>query len=231
MKQTRSLRTIAALVTIASLAVVASAAPASAAARLKADYRFEKNLASSAGTVAKLERVGTGDEFLRRRIDGVGDGVWKWPEGSGLLLGDARPAVGPGPGTYTFVMLVRLDAVDGYRKLIHFGPIDDDQGFYVHDHDLYPYDLAESSAVVKADRWYQIALTRDASNMIRAFVDGKRVLRVADPTGTQVLGPDNFLRFLIDDEGTTTEESGGMIARLRIYNDALTPKQIAHLSH
>jgi hypothetical protein len=209
--------------------LVAGVSSASAATKLTADYRFEGSLKSAAGSVAKLVREGPGGTFLTKRVKGSRDGVWQWPEGTGLRLDAAHLAVGPDKGTYTFVMLLRLDAVDGYRKLIHFKGINNDDGVYVDDGTLYPYDLAYSDAVVEPLTWYQIVVTRDSTDMVRVYVDGTRVLRVADPAGSQVLGPDDVLRFLRDDEGTMTEESGGMIARLRIYNDALTAAQVGHL--
>ena len=218
-----------ALSLIVSGVLLASASPASAAAKLKADYRFEGSLKSSVGSVTGLVREGPAGQFLIKRVKGSKEGVWKWPQGTGLRLDGAHLAVGPGKGTYSFVMLVRLDAVDGYRKLIHFKDLSDDNGIYVDDGTLYAYDLDYSAVVVQPLVWYQIVVTRSATNSVRTYVDGTRVLRVADPTGTQVLGPDDFLRFLLDDEGTMDEETGGMIARLRIYNDALSATQVRNL--
>ncbi len=217
------------LALICSGMLIAGASPASAAAKLKADYRFEGSLRSSAGSVAPLLREGPAGQFLIKQVKGSKEGVWMWPQGTGLRLDAAHTAVGPGKGSYTFVMLVRLDAVDGYRKLIHFKGLTEDDGIYVDDGTLYAYDLAYSDAVVQPLTWYQVVVTRDAADVVRIYVDGARVLRVADPLGTQVLGPDDFFRFLRDDEGTMAEESGGMIARLRIYNDALSAREVQHL--
>lgn len=229
MKTHRSLTTTVVLVMITSMAVASTAS--SAGAKLKADYRFEGNLKNSVGSAAKLVREGPGAEFLTKRVKGSRDGVWMWPEGTGLRLDGARKAVGPDRGTYTFVMLLLLDNVDGYRKLIHFKDLAEDDGFYVDDGTVYPYDLDYSADVVQPKTWYQIVLTRDSEDVVRVYVDGTRVLRVDDPEGTQVLGPDNFLRFLRDDEGTETEESGGKIARLRIYNGPLSGKRIQDLPY
>ncbi|MDH5223731.1 MAG: LamG domain-containing protein [Actinomycetota bacterium] len=229
MKRHLSFAATVTLTLIVSVALVSTAS--TAGAKLKADYRFEGSLRNSVGSAAKLTREGPGAVFLHKQVKGSRDGVWSWPEGTGLRLDGARKAVGPGKGTYTFVMLVRLDNVDGYRKLIHFKDLADDDGFYVDDGTLYPYDLDYSAVVVQPATWYQIAVTRDSSKVVRVYVDGARVLRVADPTGTQVLGPDNFFRFLRDDESTATEESGGMIARLRIYNGPLSGKRLKNLPY
>lgn len=225
----RSRTFVVVLSLIVSGSLIAVASPAFAVAKLKADYRFEGSLKSSVGSVGGLVREGPAGQFLIKRVKGSKEGVWQWPVGTGLRLDGAHAAVGPGKGTYTFVMLVRLDAVDGYRKLIHFKDLSDDNGIYVDDGTLYAYDLAYSDVVVQPLTWYQVVVTRDATEVVRIYVDGTRVVRIADPTGTQVLGPDDFFRFLRDDEGTMDEESGGMIARLRIYNDALTATQVRNL--
>ena len=212
------------------IGVVLSSQGATAVAKLRADYRFEGNLRSAVGTVGKLVEEGTGGVFVTRRVLGSRQGVWRWPEGTGLLLNEAMPAVGPDADDYTFVMLLRLDSVGSYRKLIHLGAIGDDDGFYVYDRALlaYPQDV-ESERAIQRDVWQQVVITRDAEGKERFYVDGDLVLREADPDGDQVLGPDGFIRFPIDDEGTMDEESGGMIARLRIFNDALSARQVRRL--
>ena len=121
---------------------------------------------------------------------------------------------------------MRLDNVDFYRKLIHFGGLNNDDGFYVDDGTLYAYPRDDSHDVINADHWYQLALTRNAEGKVHAFIDGKRVLSVGDPNHTQVVGANDFLRFVIDDESTQTEESGGQMARLRIYDQALTDRAV-----
>lgn len=127
-------------------------------------------------------------------------------------------------------MLVRLADVDGYNKLIDFDNLQVEEGLYVDTGYLDVYPLEESDeAVVKDGRWRQIVLTRDGSERVKGYVDGDREVTVDDPTKSQVLGADEFLHFLKDDESTGDEESAGMIARLRIYSDALSDKKIRNL--
>lgn len=201
--------------------------PLAASANLKADYRFEGDLKSSTGGVPKLVKQGAGD-FVKQQVKGSHQKVLKYEEGTCLRLGDARKALGT-PGTYTFVLLIRLDSVGGYRKLIDFDNQQQDAGLYVDDKTLHPYDLDYSDEVIKRDRWYQLALTRDGDGDVRGYVDGDRVVKAGDPAEDLVLGPDEFLHFLCDDETQGDEESGGMIGRLRIFNDALSDKQIHKL--
>jgi Concanavalin A-like lectin/glucanases superfamily len=215
---------------LVAIVMVLGSLGATAVAKLRADYRFEGNLRSAVGTVGKLVEEGPGGTFVTKRVLGSRQGVWKWPEGTGLRLNDAVKAVGSATEDYTMVMLLRLDSVGSYRKLIHLGAIDDDSGFYVYSRTLlaYPQDV-ESTRAISRDVWHQVVITRDDEGKERFYVDGDLVLRENDPDDEQVLGPDGFIRFLIDDEGTMDEESGGMIARLRIYNDALSAKQARKL--
>lgn len=213
-------------------AVGSVALPAPAAVKVprpKADYRFEGSLKSSAGKQTRLVKEGPGVKLVRKAVLGNRERVLSWPEGSGVRLNKAGRVLGSNTGTYTFVMLIKLKKVDDYRKLIHFKDLLEDNGFYVDDGTLYAYPTDYSAEVVRAGRWYQIALTRDAAGMVKAYVDGKRVLVVDDVDGDQVLGPDGFLRFVRDDEDTETEESGGLMARLRIFSKPLTGKQIRKL--
>ncbi len=83
--------------------------------------------------------------------------------------------------------------------------------------------------LVKDGRWYQIVQTRNRNDKVAAFLEGRKRVGAPDPTGTQALGVDGFLHFLSDDEVTGDEESAGMIARLRIFNDALSAKKVRKL--
>lgn len=218
-----------ATIAIAAIALsLAMPALAGAAAKLKADYRFEGNFKSSAGTVPNLKKVGPGGAFVEQRVKGSREGVWKWPEGTGLRLEQAGKAFGSTPDRYTVVMLVNLDDVDGFRKLIDFNNLQSDAGLYVEDGRLYPYSLDYSGMLVKPGRWHQIAITRGRKGTVNGFIDTDRVVSAKDPAKDLVMGADKILHFLIDDSGGT-EQSGGRIARLRIYDDALGPRKVKAL--
>jgi hypothetical protein len=209
-------------------AALALALPALAgAAKLKADYRFEGNFRSDAGNVPKLDKVGPGGEFVKKRVKGSRERVWRFPKGTGLRLEKAGLALGDDKGDYAFVMLVKLNDLKGYRKLIDFDNLQADAGLYVYYGSLLPYDLAESQPAILFGPWVQIVMTRNASGNVKGFVDGRRVVSVDDPGNTQVVGADSVLHFLLDDGGD--EQSGGQIARLRIYDDALSARRVRDL--
>lgn len=220
----------------AGLAVAASLAPAVASAgSLSADYKFEDSFKSAVNGASALSPEGPSricppcEEFDRVKVKGKKQGVWRWPEGDGLRLGNAEKLFGDGGKTYTISMLVNLDTVSGYRKMVDFADFEEDYGWYVYSESLYPYDLGDfdySKEKVQAGEWRQIVFTRDGSGFARGFVDGKQIGKDRDPN-KEVALHGNKLHFLIDDGAG--ENTGGMIARLRIWENALDPDRIKDL--
>lgn len=218
-------------VAVAATAIAVMAmAPAGASAKLRADYRFEGNFKSSVGNVPKLTKEGLGGEFKRQRVGRKRQGVWKFPEGTGLRMGQALKALGGGGTRYTFVMLVRLAEVDGYNKLIDFDNLQADGGLYIDDGALDGYSLDEEEPVViQPAKWVQVALARSSDGTTRGFVNGKRIWTAPDEDPDLVLGIDEVLHFVMDDESTGTEEAAGSIARLRIWNNPLSNRAVKNL--
>lgn len=207
-----------------------------AAAQPSADYKFEDAFTSSVNGAPALSPEGPirmcppCQEFDRVKVNGKKQGVWRWPEGDGLRLGKADKLLGHGGKTYTIAMLVNLDAVEGYRKMVDFEDRTEDYGWYEYSESLYPYDLSDfdyDKQKVQAGEWRQIVFTRDGRGFARGFVDGKQIGKDRDPN-KEVALHGNKLHFLIDNEGGT-EQSGGMIARLRIWENALDPKEVEDL--
>jgi len=208
-----------------------------AAAKPSADYRFEDTFASSVNGAAALVPEGPVricppcEEFVRTRVHGKRQGVWKWPEGDGLRLGNADRVLGHNGKTYTISMLVNLDTVSSYRKLVDFYNRDQDEGWYVYDEGLYPYDLDDfnyNKQRIDAGKWHQIVMTRDGDGVVRGYVDGEVLDKDKDKDKQVANGSIDKLHFLIDNEGGT-EQSGGMIARMRIWENALDNAQVKNL--
>ena len=222
---------------ISAMASFALLAGTAAAAKPSADYRFEGNFRSAVNGAKDLAPEGPVrvcppcEEFDSENVQGKNDGVWRWPEGDGLRLGKAGKVLGHGGKTYTFSFLVNLDATSSYRKLVDFEDREEDEGWYVYDESLYPYDLDDfdySQQVIQAGEWHQIVLTRDGRGFVRGYVDGELLGKDRDPNKHQALGNADKLHFLIDDGGS--EHSGGMLARLRIWENALDKRQVKDLS-
>ena len=219
--------------------LVGLAGPASAAT-LVADYQFQNTLESSSGgpALAEFSRKGTTAEFVTDSVMGVDRTVWDWPESHGLVLQSANNYIG---NFYSIVMLVKLDEIAGYNKLIDFRHFSDsDSGLYVQDSNLHAYGCGGSSTSnpISSSTYHQIVMTRDTSKRVRLYVDGAEVLDGAryDTQDGCSMGAATAVHFLVDDEYTCStpeatgcEEASGRLARLRIYNGALTPAEVAGL--
>ena len=219
---------------VSVIGVFFAVAGVAGAAGPSADYRFEGNFRSSTGVARNLDPVGPlracppCAEFDKEKFHGERQGVWKWPEEDGLRLTKADKVLGHGGRTYTFSFLVNLDTVDGYRKLVDFDDREADEGWYVDDESLHPYSLKDfEKKRIQAGRWHQIVLTRDGEGFVRGYVDGALLGRAKDRDKDLALGPQDTLHFLMDDGGS--EQSGGMIARLRIWENALDNRQVRRL--
>jgi hypothetical protein len=124
-------------------------------------------------------------------------------------------------------MLVRLDSVDGYRRLIDFKNATADQGLYVYGGELVFYNVAEArGGRVPANSYVQIALTREPGGAVSGYIDGVRQFLFTDSDGLAIISPANVLRFFRDDG---SEHSSGAVARIRVYDHALSPQEIAGL--
>lgn len=207
--------------------------PAGAPAALTADYRFEGNLRSSVPGVSKLAVDGPGPVgFSEEQVRTSEQGVLTWPEGTGLRLDDARDALGGAKGDYTITMLVNLDDVSAYNKLIAFKGPNSDDGLYAYFGGLYPYGPSRdeyTEDVFEAGKWVQITLARNREGKLKCFVGKELQVRVGDPDRTHVVNNAESLIFLRDDVVGGTEETGGRIARLRIWDNALSDERIEDL--
>jgi hypothetical protein len=203
----------------------------------QADYRFNLNLKSSVNRddAPSMREVGDGFSYYFASIGGQRDNYLNWVSGSGLKLPNAQKVIGT-PGDYTIAMLVNLDDVDSvpadtYKKLVDFDDLQSGgsggDGWFVHEGFLHPYavdDVPETGEPpITEQAWHLIVMTRVGGN-VKGYVDNERYFTLPDPTGEEVLGIEKVLHFLIDD-GTGTEETGGKIARLRIWKNPLTNNQ------
>ena len=224
------------LATVLMLTAVVGATSSTSAAPPgpTADYRFNDNLKSSVHkeSIPSLIKVGNGFVYATKNVKGKTDTVLAWPKGSGLKLKTAKKAVGS-KADYTIAMLVRLIEVEAYGKLVDFEDRTSESGFYVVERFLHPYGVYASPTRPEeppfvAGRWHQVVMTRVGLN-VKGYVDGERYFIADDSTIEFDLGFDEILHFLIDDEAGADEETGGEIARLRIWKDPLTDHQAKNL--
>jgi Concanavalin A-like lectin/glucanases superfamily len=84
--------------------------------------------------------------------------------------------------------------------------------------------------LITANKYVQVVLTRDASGVVTGYVDGAQQFQLGD-SGKGVISSANLLRFFQDnlDGGSPGEASAGSVARIRVYNYALTFNEVQGL--
>ncbi len=217
-----------AISTVGELAAAPAPAPAPPAVAgipgLTADYHFQDGFASSAGNPPALITLGP-TSFITDRVDGPQRTVLAFQEGSGLQLSPASSAIPS--SVYTIVMLFRLDTVDGYRRLIDFTNGTSDPGLYVRSGDLNFYPTTSGAGTpIAANAYSQVAFTRDSSGNVTGYVNGIRQLVANDSPPAAVVSSANTVRFFRDDG---REHAGGAVARIQLYDRALSADEIAAL--
>ncbi len=213
----------------AMLAAATMIAAGSAVAALSADYRFQNTMASTVAGAPALVDVGpTPNAFAVETVDGANRTVLAFQMSNGVRLSPTTAVTGG--AVYTIVLLARLADVSGYRKYVDYkdGSLDDGLYNYSGSLDFYDY-VTGAGAPIAAGAWRQLVVTRDGSGTVTGYVDGVEQFSFADGTGAGVVGAANALRFFIDDSETTGEDSAGAVARIRVYDQALTPAEVAAL--
>ncbi len=221
-----------ALAALVSVLVIFPARSAFALASPKADYRFHNKLSTSVGTAPALTKIGPrSSTFTTATVDDSSRRVLSFPKGNGLKL---SPTTGVVPNnTYTIVVLFELSDVSGFKRIIDFKSGTSDNGLYVQNGSLYFFPQASgTSAPISANQYAQVVITRDSGGMVRGFVDGAEQFSFDDSVSQDaVISGKNTLRFFRDNEknGSTTEHSAGSVARIRLFDSALTGTEVGEL--
>jgi hypothetical protein len=209
------------------LAAPAGASPeARAKATLVADYRFGGTLAGSVSGTPALVETGNGiaDYVMDDQL------VYQFPKGNGLDL-NAASTVMP-TDRYTIAILMRFDAMSSYRRLLNFYKNQRDTGMYLYDGYPYFYDYDypyDSFGKMTKGTWFQFVLTRSGAGVLTGYMNGELRFTVDDSANEDgVIGPvEDLLRFFRDNPNN--EESGGAVARIRIWDKPLSESKIAAL--
>lgn len=183
---------------------------------LKADYQFQKTLASTVGKASALDKLGE-ITYATETVNGEPRTVLTFPEGSGVVL---SPAKGVITDSYSIVVLFRLDSTVGYRRLVDFKNATTDMGLYTLEGALKFYNIAAGAEpVVHPNTFVQFMLTRDHQKNVCGYINGRLQFTFVDQGDAAVIGEANTLRFFRDDGH---EHSSGAVARIRIYDAPLT---------
>ena len=224
----------ASLVTAAALTFAASAR----AANLMATYEFSNSFAASQPGMAAVQPVDPlgQNQFRAETVFGQPDTVYRFQ-------GDASPATNQGGlllntagmipvNDYSIEMVISMDQTSSWRRILGVSDRTVDTGFYVYNGHLQVYpDTGVGPNPFNAGTWHHIILSVAPSGTIRGYIDGltdltstASVMNITSPTGT--------LDFFLDNAAggpTPNEYSSGSIARLRVYQGALTENEALSL--
>lgn len=215
---------------------------------LKADYQFANTFASSvpgAPALTPIEQSGTTGTFASETVNGTPNvPVFTFDSNRGLIANTA--GVVPN-NSYSAVFYARLAITEPSGtppttpivKILDFKNRTSDSGQYVVGGVPTFYDgllpKVPGAGLFVNNVYAQFALTRDAGGTVSVYLNGTPLYSFADTGGLATLDQ-NLLTLFADDPNTLgvpaglqVEAAAGAIARLRLYDGALTPAEVAAL--
>jgi hypothetical protein len=205
------------------------------AATLRAEYRFQGDLASEVAGAPELANIGQGNRFAFERVDGLGrQQVLSFPKGDGLSLATAGLV---DPTNNSEVVVFRLANTSGYRRILDFTGGTSDIGLYNLDGRVALYggrDHDTSQNAVLSDSYAEIALTNAAaaggSELATAYLNGAEVASARISEGFD-LGS-GVLRFFRDNRigQFPGEESSGAVSCILVYDGTLTAAEVRRVA-
>lgn len=203
------------------------------AATLRAEYRFQGDLASEIASAPDLANIGQGNSFAFERINGLGlRQVLRFPEGNGLSLNTTGLV---NPTSNSVVVVFRLASTSGYRRILDFAGGVSDTGLYNLDGRVALYGANSSSEnVVLNNSYAEIALTNAAvaggSEQVTAYLNGAEVAAGKASAGFD-LGSGQ-LRFFRDNTigAFPGEESSGAVSCVLVYDGTLTAGEVSQVA-
>lgn len=149
--------------------------------------------------------------------------------------------------TYTIEMAVKFLPTNNYHRIMGFTDLftpgtpgsTSDYGVYLSPDNATPDegriifrdangDFYPGSPNLQPNTWYYLTFVRDATGTIKFYVDGVYYDAYDDSDGDFMpqAGGGNQITFFKDEGSAGSEESGGSIAKLSIYNRTLTDAEI-----
>jgi hypothetical protein len=196
---------------------------------LIADYLFQGSLASSVGVAPDLVEVLGSGSYAEEDVRGQIRSAWTFSRGTGLSLAPTAGVVDR--RAYSIELLFRFSQIDGYRKIVDVSGGSSDNGLYVLDGCLIFYPREPSSrGNVPPEDYVHVVLTRDRAGMVVGYIDGIQAFSFRDLEEDAVIGRHGTLRFFVDDRRTESEDTGGAVTRIRLYDGALSGSDVAGLA-
>ena len=195
-------------------------------ARLKADYQFQNVLSSSVAGAPDLSNLGN-NTFGSATVDGNPRTVLRFAANNGLALAPTTGVISP--DAYTIVVLFSFADITGYRKILDFKNGTLDEGLFVLDGSLNLYPLGSGTgAPVVPNAFVQVVLTRDSDKRAVGYVNGVKQFTVSDPSDNARIS-DQVTLIFFQSRANTSETSAGSVARIRIYDGAISEDEVARL--
>jgi hypothetical protein len=205
-----------------------------------ADYQFYAYQGDGEGSAASCSATpgpplvpwgyaGYSDGGVVESVDGINEHVQWFEKGGGwrfVTSGEMRN------DAYSVVILFRFEETAGWRRLLEFKNGTSDNGLYLLNGRLTFYPRPATGArTVGVNEYVQVILTRAANGVVRGFVDGAQQWQFTDTTGDALISSASVLFFFLDEGGPAggTEESGGAVARIRVFNRPLSNDEIRAL--
>lgn len=200
------------------------------AATLRAEYRFQGDLASEIAGAPDLANIGQGNRFASERINGLGlQQVLRFPQGNGLSLATAGLV---DPTNNSVVVVFRLASTKGYRRILDFASGVSDIGLYNLNGSVALYGAGSTSKdAVLNNSYAEIALTNAAaaggSEQVTAYLNGTEVAAGKASSGFD-LGSGQLRFFRDNTSGAFTgEESSGAVSCVLVYDGTLTADEVS----
>jgi Ca2+-binding RTX toxin-like protein len=216
---------------LVSALVVIVASPASAAT-LVADYEFDDTLASSVGSPPDLVDIEDPGalSYVTENVLGVPRTVRTFPQGSGLQLPTVSTVLSD-TTSYSVTVLFRFSSVTVWRRIAGWRNPPVDAGLYVGNVPAgslaFFGGAAGPGAQFVANRYHQVVLTRTAGTVTTGYLDGVQQFTFNDNLAKAAVDVNDVMHFFTDDNN---EESAGSVARIRLYDGALTAAEVAALN-
>ena len=215
------------------------------AATLGADYQLQDTYSSSVAPGVPLSNVGPGNNFVTETVGCTPTRVLSFPKGSGLQVQSGNLVANT--NWYSIVVLFRLSDLSDYRRILTPSgasgdtTFDTDNGLYgfggrlaIFDSTVPGYPFLSPTAVLANDTYVEVAFTyRSTSggpeNFAAGYVNGTQ--QAIYPTPSHNAHFAYLMRFFKDNDsgGALNEDSGGAVARIRIYNGDLTFAEVAEI--
>ncbi|MBX7213142.1 MAG: LamG domain-containing protein, partial [Thermoflexales bacterium] len=216
---------------VASISTVPVSAPVGVLApqaTWEADFRFAQTLASEFGALA-FAPLGT-TSFVTETIAGRECQALRFEKGGGLQMTGLTSTVAA--NDYSLALYFRFDDTAGWRRVVDLRANTTDNGLYSHNGILkfFPDAVAGITATIPVSDYVNLVLTRNgADGVTRGYVGGAQQFVFTDTLSRATVLSGTLRLFKDADAPLANEDSGGFIARVRLWNGALSPSEVAAL--